>query len=154
MGIMNGWLAILIILLGTGTNTYGFSKQQIHTSVLERVNHTFARIYDVAVHDDLVFVASDQGLYKSVDQGQTWKDIPSAQLPLREIKNILYSEESGLLVATAGDVYQFFQGNWQRVYKGRDTQPITNLDIQEDGIVLITTIREIIPLILRNRRRE
>lgn len=87
---------------------------------------------------DIIFAATNKGIFRSSDSGGTWQVFEANGLINNQINYILVSPRlSGLLyVATDGGVFRFYKGQWQCLYKGLISQVINILAFEPNFKVL------------------
>lgn len=84
-----------------------------------------SKVHDVIMHNQLVIASTDEGVYKSTDNGTTWISI-SSNLPLEPAKTIankLFSFNSTIIAGVSGKGLFFSANNgdtWQEMNNGFD----------------------------------
>ena len=62
---------------------------------------------------EYVYLATNQGVFKSENSGSTWRRLPGFGLLSREVRFISISPDSVLLAATESGLYAYNKGTWQ-----------------------------------------
>lgn len=80
-----------------------------------------------------IYFSSDEGLFYSRDNGESWERFDSNGLLSRNIKCILLSESNKLIVGTDKGIYQFIDNRWEGLYKGITANKINFLATDSSG---------------------
>lgn len=94
-----------------------------------------------------LFVATNRGIYRSKDQGETWEALPSVELPLNDITSMVVSAANtdiddhllySIYVGTQKGVYTFQNKRWQPIYQGMEALIVNDLVFVEDTLIAAT----------------
>ncbi len=94
-----------------------------------------------------LFVATNRGIYRSKNNGETWEALPSVELPLNEITSLVVSAANtdaddhllySIYVGTQKGVYVFQNQRWQPIYQGMEALHVNHLVFVEDTLVAAT----------------
>ncbi|MCS6808990.1 MAG: CUB domain-containing protein, partial [Bacteroidota bacterium] len=100
------------------------------------------RIRKIAVgqgNDILVYIATDAGLYFSVDTGKSWRSAPRSGLPNDVAVHAVLQYHGLTLIGTSQGLYRYVsaRSRWERVMQGfaRDNIEIRSLALYDSSIV-------------------
>jgi photosystem II stability/assembly factor-like uncharacterized protein len=100
-------------------------------------------ITDFFISENSMIVATDNGIFSSNNNGQSWTIIPSNNLPLKKLtKIILIPSDNGekeLFAATGEGCFVFKQNNWVPVYEGLSSSKIFDAISNSNDEILIAT---------------
>ncbi|MDD2654484.1 MAG: YCF48-related protein [Candidatus Omnitrophica bacterium] len=89
-----------------------------------------SRITDIKIdhkNSRNIYFSSDEGLFYSQDDGESWQRLNSGGLLSQNIKCIQFLDNNNLVVGTEKGVFEFNGGKWQQFYKGMTANNINFL---------------------------
>ena len=96
-------------------------------------------VNSIVINKDIIFLATDSGIFISEDKGETWKGFIDAGLISLRIKRILVSD--ALYAITDKGIFIFSDKDklWQNLYKGMATKEANSMAIDSDGNIWVAT---------------
>lgn len=96
-------------------------------------------VNSIAVNNDSIFLATDSGIFISVDKGETWKSFINSSLISIRVKRIL-SADSFYAVTDKG-VFIFSDKDklWESLYKGMPTKDVNSMVLDSEGNIWAAT---------------
>lgn len=84
----------------------------------------------VSVNPAFLFIAADQKILQSADQGRNWRDFSADHLALESLTKLKFLD-GGLYAATGEGLFHFENGRWQREISG-----LTNIIVRDAAMDL------------------
>jgi ligand-binding sensor domain-containing protein len=96
-------------------------------------------VNSMAINKDIIFLATDSGIFISKDKGETWKSFINTGLISLHIKCILFTDI--LYALTDKGIFVFLDRDklWQSLYKGMATKEASSMALDPDGNIWVTT---------------
>jgi len=96
-------------------------------------------VNSMIINKDIVFLATDSGIFISGDKGETWKSFINTGLMSLRIKRILVGD--ALYAITDKGIFIFSDKDklWQNLYKGMATKEASSMAIDSDGDIWVVT---------------
>ncbi len=96
-------------------------------------------VNSIAINKDIMFLATDSGIFISEDKGETWKSFINTGLISLHVKRILFVDI--LYAITDKGVFVFSDKDklWQSLYKGMATKEASSMAVDSDGNIWVTT---------------
>lgn len=109
--------------------------QGLHWTRLVTPFEDYREVISLAAHDQVVYAATENAVYKSSDRGESWMKVLGGITP-----RTLAFENEKVFVGTAGDTYRSLDGgrNWTNLSAGSgDYREILSITIK-DGVIYIS----------------
>jgi hypothetical protein len=87
------------------------------------------------------YAGTRKGIFVTRDAGKNWERFPIDGLPYTYLRRILVDQDGGLFAATARGVYRYETGRWQQLYRGLETNDISDLAQDEQGHIYAAAAR-------------
>ncbi|OGX08333.1 MAG: hypothetical protein A2Z88_01030 [Omnitrophica WOR_2 bacterium GWA2_47_8] len=134
-------------------------KLELEEPPQENGNGTYAiQIKDLEIlneNEPLLFLATVQGIFYSTDQGKGWQKVNTDGLPVDEVTSITVRQQEiqpqggcplaladkclSLFAGTYNGVFKFCDGTWSALYKGLESNKISDLAYTQDGNIYCAT---------------
>ncbi len=91
-----------------------------------------------------LYLATDQGIFYSTDQGNVWQKLNSSGLPINELTSLSVNEKERkprLYAGTNRGVFLYSDERWIPIYKGMETTKINFLTQDNEKILYAATDR-------------
>ena len=86
-----------------------------------------------------IYLVTTKGIFKSLDQGGTWTNLNSDELPLKDIKSLVVLPDQEIWAATLKGVFRYQKERWLPFYKGMETNRVNFLTLDQDGRIYAAT---------------
>jgi photosystem II stability/assembly factor-like uncharacterized protein len=132
-------VGLLVLSLATGVFALDLTWEDIG-----RGNLSLKTVLVETDNSQIIYIGSEQGIFKSEDEGESWRSIFSARGTNRGVNFLLFaSDDKNSLYAATGNglFYSANQGNnWKRIFRGKNylENECTTLAIMPYGIYLGT----------------
>nr|MBU1327930.1 hypothetical protein [Candidatus Omnitrophota bacterium] len=96
-------------------------------------------VNSISINKDIVFLATDSGIFVSEDKGEIWKSFINAGLISLKIKKLICKDN--FYAATNKGVFMFSEQEklWKQLYKGMATKDTRDIAVNEDGYLWAAT---------------
>jgi photosystem II stability/assembly factor-like uncharacterized protein len=96
-------------------------------------------INSMVINKDIIFLATDSGIFISEDKGETWKSFIDTGLISLHIKRILVSDVLYAITDKGIFIFSDRDNLWQNLYKGMTTKEVSSMAIDSNGAIWVTT---------------
>ena len=86
-----------------------------------------------------LYLATTKGVFKSLDQGGTWINLNSDELPVSQITSLVVLPDQDIWVGTLKGVFRYHDERWLPLYKGIETNRVNFLTLDEEARVYAAT---------------
>ncbi len=91
------------------------------------------------------YAGTRKGIFITEDSGKSWKKLPVDGLPYTDLRRILVSKNSAgkydLFAATAKGVYRYGSSRWEQLYRGLESNDVSDLAQDVDGNIYAASDR-------------
>jgi ligand-binding sensor domain-containing protein len=130
----------------------GIGVHQWREGLLEKISESIPlrkpSLKFVTIENGKIFVASSKGIYVSSDKGDSWERLATDSVPLDQLTSlvVLAPDDLRLLAGTERGIFFYKDGEWERLYKGLESNVIRYLVKDQAGRVHAATERGIFTL--------
>ncbi len=107
--------------------------------VTDEASKALRPVNSITAAKDKIFIATDAGIFISVDKGETWEAFTDSGLISLHVKRILFKDI--LYAITDKGVFVFSDRDrlWQGLYKGMATKEVNSMAIDSEGNIWVAT---------------
>lgn len=136
-----------ILTAGVGSTTGGIYKSTDSSKIWERkvTGASISSVTKLITSSDSIYASIYDGVYISIDEGESWNEIASKPDSSNEIIDIVISKDGKIFAATFGEIFRSTDNGltWELVTNGipPSTNFFMNLTISEEGYIYLGTRR-------------
>lgn len=126
-----GWKRVFVVMKEENTEDDANAADE-SSGAVKSVN-------SIAVDKDIIFLATDSGIFISEDRGETWRSFINTGLASLHIKRVLFSDAFYAMTDKGIFVFSDKDKTWQSLYKGMAIKEVNSMAVDCSGNIWAAT---------------